>query len=87
MASFDCVATCFFIDTAHNIIDYLEVIYNCLKPGGVSRTTRRAAWIGPLAELPQSVPGVGQSGPAAVSLGGRAHVPERRRAVHRAEPR
>jgi hypothetical protein len=22
--SFDCVATCFFIDTAHNVIDYLE---------------------------------------------------------------
>ncbi|CAL8465154.1 g4689 [Coccomyxa elongata] len=32
---FDCVATCFFIDTAHNIIRYMEVIRHCLKDGGV----------------------------------------------------
>jgi carnosine N-methyltransferase len=30
----DCVATCFFIDTAHNVIEYLEKIYHILKPGG-----------------------------------------------------
>lgn len=30
---FDCVATCFFIDTAHNIIRYMEVIRHCLKVG------------------------------------------------------
>jgi carnosine N-methyltransferase len=29
--AFDCVATCFFIDTAHNIIDYLHVIRHVLK--------------------------------------------------------
>lgn len=29
------VATCFFIDTAHNIVEYLEIIFNLLKPGGV----------------------------------------------------
>ncbi|KAK9823700.1 hypothetical protein WJX72_004761 [[Myrmecia] bisecta] len=34
-ASFDCVATCFFIDTAHNIIEYMEIIWNLLKEGGV----------------------------------------------------
>lgn len=28
---FDSVATCFFIDTAHNIIRYMEVIRHCLK--------------------------------------------------------
>ncbi|XP_046871747.1 carnosine N-methyltransferase [Hypomesus transpacificus] len=33
--SWDCVATCFFIDTAHNIVDYIETIWNILKPGGV----------------------------------------------------
>ena len=33
--SWDAVVTCFFIDTAHNIIEYLEIIYNILKPGGV----------------------------------------------------
>jgi acetolactate synthase regulatory subunit len=33
--SWDCVATCFFIDTANNIIDYIETIYKILKPGGI----------------------------------------------------
>ena len=28
---FDCVATCFFLDTAHNVLEYLEVISNVLK--------------------------------------------------------
>lgn len=32
---FDAVATVFFLDTAPNIIRYIEVIYNCLKPGGI----------------------------------------------------
>ncbi|XP_034241839.1 carnosine N-methyltransferase [Thrips palmi] len=31
----DCVATCFFIDCAHNIVSFIETIYNILKPGGV----------------------------------------------------
>ncbi|XP_038058127.1 carnosine N-methyltransferase-like [Patiria miniata] len=34
-AQWDCVATCFFIDTAHNILDYIEKIYKILKPGGI----------------------------------------------------
>ncbi|XP_056379242.1 carnosine N-methyltransferase isoform X1 [Hyla sarda] len=33
--SWDCVATCFFIDTAHNILDYVETIWKILKPGGI----------------------------------------------------
>jgi carnosine N-methyltransferase len=33
--TFDAVVTCFFIDTAHNIIGYLEVIHGVLKPGGI----------------------------------------------------
>ncbi|XP_040273000.1 carnosine N-methyltransferase isoform X1 [Bufo bufo] len=33
--SWDCVATCFFIDTAHNILDYIETIRKILKPGGI----------------------------------------------------
>ena len=28
---FDCVATCFFMDTAHNIIAYMQTIRNTLK--------------------------------------------------------
>ena len=30
---FDCVATCFFMDTAHNIINYMQTIYHTLKVG------------------------------------------------------
>ena len=33
--TFDAVATVFFLDTAPNLIRYLETIYSCLKPGGV----------------------------------------------------
>ncbi|KAF2843526.1 N2227-domain-containing protein [Patellaria atrata CBS 101060] len=33
--AFDAVTTVFFIDTAPNIIAYIETIRNCLKPGGV----------------------------------------------------
>jgi len=29
------VATCFFIDTAHNVIEYVEKIFKILKPGGL----------------------------------------------------
>lgn len=28
--------TCFFLDTAHNIVEYIEVISKILKDGGVS---------------------------------------------------
>jgi len=33
--AWDAIATCFFIDTAHNVVEYLEVIARALKPGGV----------------------------------------------------
>ncbi|KAL1953027.1 hypothetical protein VTO42DRAFT_3755 [Malbranchea cinnamomea] len=33
--SFDAVATVFFIDTAPNLVRYIETIHNCLKPGGM----------------------------------------------------
>ena len=33
-SQWDCVATCFFIDTASNIFDYLKTIHQCLKVGG-----------------------------------------------------
>lgn len=32
---YDAVATVFFLDTAPNLIRYLETIYHCLKPGGI----------------------------------------------------
>ncbi|KAH0006020.1 N2227-domain-containing protein, partial [Aureobasidium melanogenum] len=34
-AAFDAVTTCFFIDTAPNLIAYIETVKHCLKPGGV----------------------------------------------------
>ncbi|CAB3380373.1 Hypothetical predicted protein [Cloeon dipterum] len=33
--SWDCVATCFFIDCAHNVIEFVETIHKILKPGGI----------------------------------------------------
>lgn len=30
----DALVTCFFLDTANNIIEYIETIYSILKPGG-----------------------------------------------------
>ncbi|KAK0719892.1 N2227-like protein-domain-containing protein [Lasiosphaeris hirsuta] len=33
--AFDAVASVFFLDTAPNLIRYLETIFHCLKPGGV----------------------------------------------------
>lgn len=32
---FDCVVTCFFLDTAQNIVAYIETIWNILKIGGI----------------------------------------------------
>lgn len=32
--SWHCVASVYFLDTAHNIIAYLHTIYNILVPGG-----------------------------------------------------
>ena len=33
--SFDVIAAPFFVDTAHNVIDYMETILHALKPGGI----------------------------------------------------
>lgn len=33
-ANWECVATVFFIDTAHNILSYIDTIWKILKPGG-----------------------------------------------------
>lgn len=33
--TFDAVATVFFIDTAPNLINYIETVKHCLKPGGI----------------------------------------------------
>lgn len=30
-----CVATCFFIDCAPNVVEFIETIYGIIKPGGV----------------------------------------------------
>ena len=33
-STYDCLVTCFFLDTAHNIVDYIETIKNLLKNNG-----------------------------------------------------
>jgi len=33
--AWDAVATAFFLDTAHNVIAYVETIWNILRPGGI----------------------------------------------------
>ncbi|TGZ81783.1 N2227-domain-containing protein [Ascodesmis nigricans] len=43
-ATFDVVATVFFIDTAVNVVDYLYTIWNALKPGGVWINTGPLLW-------------------------------------------
>lgn len=35
LGTFDAVASCFFLDTAPNLIRYLQTIHGCLKPGGL----------------------------------------------------
>ncbi|KAJ7519174.1 hypothetical protein O6H91_20G026200 [Diphasiastrum complanatum] len=33
--AWDAIVTCFFLDTAHNIAEYIEILSRVLKPGGV----------------------------------------------------
>lgn len=33
--SIDCVVTCFFIDCSKNILEFIQLIYKILKPGGI----------------------------------------------------
>jgi carnosine N-methyltransferase len=33
--SWDCVCSCFFIDCASNIVEFLEIIHRILRPGGI----------------------------------------------------
>lgn len=34
LEAWDVIISCFFLDTAHNVLQYLEVAYGALKPGG-----------------------------------------------------
>lgn len=52
-ATHDAVVTLFFIDTASNIVSYLETLYGLLKPGGVWINLGPLLWYGnPAMELP-----------------------------------
>src|SRR3989338_8865726 len=35
VGQWNAVASCFFLDTAHNIVEYLQLIHQCLRPGGL----------------------------------------------------
>lgn len=41
---FDAVVTVFFIDTAPNLVRYIETVLNCLRPGGVWINTGPLLW-------------------------------------------
>ncbi|KAL8761851.1 MAG: hypothetical protein Q9184_002054 [Pyrenodesmia sp. 2 TL-2023] len=41
---FDAVATSFFLDTAPNVIKYIQTVHNCLKPGGVWTNSGPLLW-------------------------------------------
>lgn len=32
---YNAVVTCFFLDTAHNVIEYMEILWDVLEPGGI----------------------------------------------------
>jgi carnosine N-methyltransferase len=49
-AAWDAVLTSFFIDTAHNVIDYIEAIAYVLKPGGIWANLGPLLWH--FAEMP-----------------------------------
>lgn len=34
-STFECIVTCFFIDTAHNVVEYIETVRNLLKDRGL----------------------------------------------------
>ena len=34
IGQWDCVITCFFMDTAPVVVKYVETIYSALRPGG-----------------------------------------------------
>jgi len=50
-ANWDSIVTCYFIDTAHSVIDYIQKVWDILKPGGY--------WInfGPLLYHYRNMPG------------------------------
>lgn len=54
-AAWDCIVTCYFIDTAKNIVEYISLIHQLLVPGGVwinSGKSRRCAPHRPPARTP-----------------------------------
>jgi carnosine N-methyltransferase len=35
IGTWDCIVTCFFLDTAHNVLEYIECISQLLRKGGL----------------------------------------------------
>lgn len=68
-AAFDAVATVFFIDTAPNLIRYLEALHHCLRPGGVWVNVGPLLWhFGEGHPDPTAAPGAGIGEPGSVEL-------------------
>lgn len=74
--AFDAVVTCFFIDTAHNVVAYMQTIWEVLKVG-------LQCMHAPVAHDPSHVHRrrntarrvLDQPGPAALPLGRQPHLP------------
>lgn len=43
--TYDLLVTCFFIDTAYNVLDYIEVVTDALKPGGLWINIGPVHWV------------------------------------------
>ncbi|KAL8675502.1 MAG: hypothetical protein Q9168_000014 [Polycauliona sp. 1 TL-2023] len=43
-AAFEAVATVFFLDTAQNVIRYIQTVHHCLKPGGIWTNNGPLLW-------------------------------------------
>ena len=41
---FDAVATVFFLDTAQNVLRYIQTVHHCLKPGGIWSNNGPLLW-------------------------------------------
>ena len=46
VGAWDAVCTCFFIDTAHNVVEYLQTIASCLVPAACGSTSARCCTTG-----------------------------------------
>ena len=67
--AFDAVMTCFFIDTAPNVLAYVETVLHCLRPGGLWINLGPLLWHFEGRSKPESTPDRSRSAPSDGDLG------------------